>query len=201
MVLCDLKMAKKEEFISKEDQKNLALTVAGGGTGVATPMILKLYADPEFPDGLPYVNTVVPMPWSAPSVFVGLCAGAVAIIGGIFIKPIRYFLLPFGITSLSTGVMLGLTTPPPLESRLNQKQRVPGNRVLGNRNLSPNIKLVSAGQLKSPGSNFIQKSPEQRIIQLKKEEADAELQEEVKKLEEQKKFRESGSSQGIPLRT
>ncbi len=203
MVLCDLKMPKKEEFISKEDQTNLALVTAGCGTGVATPMILKLYADPEFPDGLPYIKEVVPMPWSAPSVFVGLCAGAVAIIGGIFIKPIRYFLLPFGITSLSTGVMLGLTTPPPLESG---RQRVPGNlrRVPGNQNISGNIKLVSAGSLKSPspgGSNFMQKNPEQRLIQLQKDESDAKLQEEIKKMEEQKKFRDSGASQGIPLRT
>jgi len=190
-------MPKKEEFISKADQTNLALVTAGCGTGVATPMILKLYVDSQYyPDGLPIIKEVLPTPWSLPSVFVGLCAGAVAIVGGIFIKPVRYFLLPFGITSLTTGVMLGLSTPPPLESG---RQRVPGNR-----NISGNIKLVSAGSLSkssSPGSNFMQKNPEQRLIQLQKDESDANLQEEIKKMEEQKKFRESGAGQGIPLRT
>jgi len=197
-------MPKKEEFISKEDQTNLALVTAGCGTGVATPMILKLYADKEFPDGIPIIKEVVPMPWSSPSVFVGLCAGAVAIIGGIFIKPIRYFLLPFGITSLSTGVMLGLTTPPPLESG---RQRVPaGNlrRVPGNQNISGNIVLKTAGSLKSSspgGSNFMQKNPEQRLIQLKKESQDLETQKEVEKLEQEIKFKKGQPSSGIPLRT
>jgi len=196
-------ISKKKSFISDVDKKNLGLTVVGGGSGCIVPLTLKLYCDPLYPDGIPIVKEVVPWPWSSPSTFISMVGGAVALVAGIFIKPARYFLLPFGVTSLVTGTMLALVTPP-LESRLNQKTRVPaGNqRIPGNQNISGNVKLVSAGPLKSgnPGLNFMQKNPEQRLAELKKESASLETQQEVEKLEADIKFKKQQPS-GIPLRT
>lgn len=184
----------KEKLIDI-DRKNLALTIAGGGSGCVTPLVLKMYVDPQLPNGVPYINEILPMPWSSPSTFISMLAGGVSLIAGIFIKPARYFLLPFGVTSLVTGGMLALVTPESSPSgRLQQK--IP----------SSNIRLRAAGDpsrvVNQPsGSNFIQKSPQQRLQELQKESADIELQKQVKELEEANRFKKGQSSSTIPLRT
>lgn len=192
---------KKESFISNVDKKNLALTVAGGGTGVALPLTLKLYADPSYPDGLPYIKEFVPWPWSSPSTFISMVGGAVALIAGIFIKPARYALLPFGITALTGGVMLALITPESSPGgRLRPGQKVPA----GLKTASPGqIRLIQAGSGSPGGSTnaFMQKNPEARLAELKREEADIETQKQITELEEQNRFKKSQPTSAIPLRT
>ena len=190
-------MAKKIEF-SETDSKNLALITAGAGAGVGSPFILRQMVDPLYPDGLPYVNTIVPWPWSNPSVFGSIAIGAASLIASIFIKPARYLLVPLGIGSLSVGCLFGAMAPPKeLRSRPASRLVQQGSAA---RDAASRITLRSAGA-GSPSSNFVQKSPQLRLQQLKKEAEDIELQKEVKKLEEENRFQRDRSSNAIPLRT
>jgi len=202
----------KEKKISIENG-DLAQAVVGSGVGSMTPLILRQYVDPNFPNGIPGLG-FIPWPWNSISVFGGLLLGAGSLIAGIVFKPVRMALIPMGVSSICVSTMLGLSIPPvpggglrrqvPAGARL--KSSGPVNRSQGN------VRLVSAGSpglrpggISNPSSrvnpgSFAQKSPEQRIQILQKEAHDAELEDEVKKLEAEKRQRESGPT-CIPLRT
>jgi len=193
-------MPEKKKFISKEDQKNLALVTAGSSIGCVTPFVLREYIDGYTPEGI--WPGVIPIEWGRPSVIGSIGLGVTCLIGGIVSKSLRLFLLPLGITSTSVGILMGVFPTPP-SSAIRLLQTSPAGTRL--KNASPGqIRLVQAGNpghTSNPGSNFTQQNPQARLLQLQKESADIEAQKEVKKLEEELKFRRNQPSSGIPLRT
>lgn len=140
-------MPPKEKKLSFENG-DLAKTCIGTSAGCLTPLILREYVDKSYPDGVPYINTVVPWPWSNVSVIGGLCLGAGSLIAGLLIKSWRFALIPMGIGSLSVSTMLGLSIPPK-----ELAGRVPAGRL---KSPAPAIRLTQAGtpsRINNPSSN------------------------------------------------
>jgi len=188
---------------------DLALTVAGTSIGSVTPFLLREYVDSYAPEGV--WPGVIPIEWGRPSVIGSIGLGIGCLIGGVFSKSLRLFLLPLGIASTSVGVLMGVFPTPPSSAirlvqttspgRLNSPAPGRSNITLRSAGNPGGMTLKSAGSVNKPGSNFMQKNPQERLLQLKKESEDLDAQKEAEKLEEDIRFRKSQSSSGIPLRT